>query len=84
MATAGLSENTMRERQKSAGSTCCSRCRGLMVVEDSFDSIAGGDHAGFQVRRCVQCGDVIDQVILEHRRSQLRNDLSRTYEGERL
>lgn len=39
----------------------CSRCGGLMVIEQ---------HADFPARRCVQCGEVIDPVILENRQRQ--------------
>ncbi|HEU4685998.1 MAG TPA: hypothetical protein VFS39_15940 [Nitrospira sp.] len=36
----------------------CARCGGFMVVEWSYDS---------DVRRCVQCGELVDSVILENR-----------------
>ena len=78
MATAELYEKTLNRREIPADSTRCFRCTGLMVVEESFDSMAGDAHADFPVRRCVQCGEVIDPVILHNRLSQLENDLSRT------
>jgi len=84
MATAGLYETTLNRRENPAASIQCFRCTGLMVVEESFDSIAGDAHAGFPVRRCVQCGEVIDPVILQNRRSQLRTDLGRTSDGRLL
>ena len=45
---------------------------GLMVVKESFDSIAGGGQVDSLVRRCVQCGEiVVDPVILQNRQLQL-------------
>src|ERR1044071_3252179 len=45
----------------------CSRCHGLMVVEQGFDSLFGASEAGSSLRRCVQCGEVVDPVILQNR-----------------
>lgn len=39
--------------------TTCSRCSGLMVVEQRLE---------FPVWRCVQCGERVDPVILQNRR----------------
>lgn len=36
----------------------CSRCGGFMVEEQLVD---------FEAHRCVQCGEVVDPVILENR-----------------
>lgn len=78
MATAGLFENKLKERERPADSIHCFRCRGLMIVEESFDSIAGAARGDFLVRRCVQCGEVVDPVILENRRSQRESELAQT------
>jgi hypothetical protein len=40
----------------------CPRCSGLMVAERCEDL------SDYTVRRCVQCGEVIDPVILQNRR----------------
>jgi hypothetical protein len=40
------------------GALICSRCGGFMVVESCYD---------FNVLRCVQCGDLVDPVILRNR-----------------
>jgi hypothetical protein len=40
----------------------CSRCGGLMVIEPCLD---------FQVQRCVQCGDIVDPVIVQNRQHPL-------------
>jgi RNase P subunit RPR2 len=61
-----------------AGSIRCSRCAGLMVIEQSSDSLLGTSEADVVLRRCVQCGEIIDPVILQNRRSQFGHDLSRT------
>ena len=37
----------------------CSRCGGLMVMEHLID---------FTALRCVQCGEIVDPVILHNRR----------------
>jgi ribosomal protein L37E len=38
--------------------TECPRCGGFMVIEPCFD---------FRVQRCVQCGNLVDPVILQNR-----------------
>ena len=83
MATTGLSAKRLIGRKTPAETVCCSRCAGLMVIEESFDSMTGRADVDFQVKRCVQCGEVIDPVILQNRRAQLGYDLGRS-EKERL
>lgn len=46
----------------------CARCGGLMVVDRCFDLLDDTGHLRFLARRCVQCGEVIDPVILRNRR----------------
>lgn len=84
MAMAGSYGKTLHRRENPVGSIRCFRCRGLMVVEESFDSMASDVHADFPVRRCVQCGEVIDPVILHNRRLQLQNDPSGASQGRLL
>jgi hypothetical protein len=48
----------------------CSRCEGLMVIEQCFDFTGHAGHLDCLARRCVQCGEVIDLVILRNRRQQ--------------
>jgi PHP family Zn ribbon phosphoesterase len=70
MVTAGkflmeqLGELNSIEWKKLASATRCSRCRGLMVIEPCFDFLAW---------RCVQCGDMIDPVILQNRQRLAMN-----------
>jgi hypothetical protein len=52
-------------------SPCCSRCGGLMVEERCMDI---GESLGgywFMAMRCVQCGDLVDEVILRNRYAHL-------------
>ncbi len=62
--TVGFHTNDLKEDElgywkQFAATTRCVRCSGLMVVEPCID---------FPVWRCVQCGEVIDPVILRNRR----------------
>jgi hypothetical protein len=45
----------------------CPRCGGLMVAEWCEDL------SDYRAQRCVQCGEVIDPVILRNRGAQQRN-----------
>ena len=60
-----------------AGQTRCCRCEGLMVVEQCSDLTGDAGHLDCQARRCVQCGEVIDPVILQNRRVQVGKHLAR-------
>lgn len=47
--------------------TECFRCGGLMVVDHCFDVLGDAGEIDCKVFRCIQCGDVVDPVILRHR-----------------
>jgi hypothetical protein len=49
--------------------TRCSRCGGLLVAEPCTDF--WDDVENLAVRRCVQCGALVDQVILQNRQRRL-------------
>ena len=49
----------------------CTRCGGLLVKELSIDLWRCTSELECGARRCVQCGDVIDVVILRNRRTRL-------------
>ena len=49
----------------------CTRCGGLLVNELSIDLWSCTNELEHGARRCMQCGDVIDAVILRNRRIQL-------------
>jgi hypothetical protein len=50
----------------------CARCGGLMVTEFCMDLLFCIGETEFTAKRCVQCGEVVDPVILRNR--QLRQD----------
>jgi|GEM_PF-2788065 len=60
----------------------CPRCSGFMVQE-RFEDLPG-DFAGlpFQAVRCVNCGEILDLLILEHRnqRPQPLNNRRRVHQ----
>ena len=45
----------------------CLRCGGLMVNEVSMDLMNSSSELECATRRCVQCGDIVDAVILRNR-----------------
>ncbi len=45
----------------------CRRCGGLMVSEVSMDLWNSTSELECATRRCVQCGDIVDAVILSNR-----------------
>jgi hypothetical protein len=45
----------------------CHRCNGMMVFEKFY-----GDSEYFFGWRCVLCGEIVDQVILENRLESIR------------
>ena len=45
----------------------CPRCSGLMVAEWCEDL------SDYRAQRCVQCGEIVDPVILRNRGAQQRN-----------
>ena len=72
----GLSVENLNEQNSGgwnqfANATSCSRCGGLMVIEQGFDLVNGGSRLDSRARRCVQCGELIDSVILQNRHRSL-------------
>lgn len=45
----------------------CTRCGGLLIREGLSDLLDDTGHVRRWARRCVQCGDIVDSVILKHR-----------------
>ena len=45
----------------------CARCGGLMVAEFCLDMLDDTGKLSFLARRCVQCGEVVDPIILKNR-----------------
>ena len=50
----------------------CTRCGGLMVNDFCMDLLNSTGELEFAAKRCVQCGAVVDPVILNNR--QLRQE----------
>ena len=48
------------------GSTC-TRCGGLMVQDFCLDVLSNMGESEFAAKRCVQCGEVVDSMILLNR-----------------
>ncbi len=48
----------------------CIRCGGLMAKDFCLDLLNSADEMAFAAKRCVQCGEVVDPVILRNRRLQ--------------
>ena len=76
MATA-LTEKTRAERLGSQPvssaapqESTCARCGGLMVTEFCMDLLNSIGETEFAAKRCVQCGEVVDPVILRNRRTR--------------
>ena len=45
----------------------CTRCGGLMVDDFCMDVLGNIGEAELAAKRCVQCGEVVDPVILRNR-----------------
>ena len=76
-----LNEANVAEWKELVGTTRCSRCGGLMVVEQCFDFLDDSGHLSFFARRCVQCGELVDPVILQNRRLRLLGGLEKSERG---
>jgi hypothetical protein len=53
-------------------SSTCIRCSGFMVREIYMDLLNSTSEVEFFALRCVQCGDVVDPVIMRHRETTKR------------
>ncbi len=73
--TERASVNQLQNRAVSSAflqETMCTRCGGLMVNDFCTDLLNSTGELEFAAKRCVQCGEVVDPVILRNRR--LRQD----------
>ena len=76
-----LNEANVAEWKELTGTARCSRCGGLMVVDQCFDFLDDSGHMSFFARRCVQCGELVDPVILQNRRLRLLGGLEKSERG---
>lgn len=47
--------------------TICTRCQGCVIPERLSDVLDDSGEMGFGGWRCLNCGDVFDRVVLQHR-----------------
>lgn len=62
-----INRNRQTAESVRGSSSCCERCGGLMIDERCMDI---GESLGgywFWAMRCIQCGDIVDEVILRNR-----------------
>ena len=52
---------------KSSTQQSCTRCRGYLASEVCIDLESDNGESAFRALRCVQCGDIVDEVILQNR-----------------
>ena len=76
-----LNEANVAEWKELVGTARCSRCGGLMVVEQCFDFLDDSGHLSFFANRCVQCGELVDPVILQNRRLRLLSGFEKSEGG---
>jgi len=60
-----LKDADTTSRKEGVSPVTCLRCGGLLVAEPCTD--LWDDGKNLAVRRCVQCGGLVDQVILQNR-----------------
>lgn len=51
--------------------SCCHRCGGFLVKERCIDYLEGQCNYAFWANRCIQCGDLVDEVTLRNRAKRL-------------
>lgn len=66
-----LKESDLTHWREFVSRAHCSRCGGLMVTEQCFDLLDDSGHLYFLAQRCIQCGELVDPVILQNRRLHL-------------
>jgi hypothetical protein len=76
-----LNETDVVEWKELVSREQCVRCGGLMVNEQCFDLLSDSGSVDFMARRCVQCGELIDPVILRNRRLRLFRGLEKSERG---
>jgi len=76
-----LKEVNVADWKELVSTAQCSRCGGLMVTEQCFDLLSDNGQLDFLAQRCVQCGELIDPVILQNRRLRLLRGLEKSERG---
>ena len=60
----------------------CARCGGLMVADFAMDVLFCIGETEFAAQRCVQCGEIVDPVILHNR--ETRQELMTAHHAGRM
>ena len=76
-----LEDVDIAEWMELVGAARCRRCGGLMVTEQCFDLLSDNGRRDFMAQRCVQCGELVDPVILHNRRLRLLRGLEKSESG---
>ena len=66
----GTTEEQLQSQKTSSAvqhESTCTRCGGLMVHDFCLDVLTSIGESKFVAKRCVQCGEVVDPVILSNR-----------------
>ena len=61
-----LSQTTRSTTTKSTRQSC-RRCGGYVSIEMCIDLDSDSGYSTFWAHRCIQCGDMVDEVILRNR-----------------
>jgi hypothetical protein len=61
-----LSQTTRLTTKKSTQQSC-RRCSGYVSIEMCIDLDSDSGYSTFWAHRCIQCGDMVDEVILRNR-----------------
>ncbi len=61
-----LSQTTRLTTKKSTQQSC-RRCSGYVIHELCMDLNSDSGYSTFWAHRCIQCGDMVDEVILRNR-----------------
>jgi hypothetical protein len=69
---AGVKAGKREEFSVLTPQSTCRRCGGLLVSDFCMDLLNSTGELEFATKRCVQCGDVVDPVILNHRIAKQR------------
>lgn len=62
----------------------CARCGGFMVNDSYLDLLNNVGESKFSAKRCVQCGEIVDPVILSNRQQLRQNSMAVQLPGKML
>jgi hypothetical protein len=65
--TEDLKHATTTDWKRLVGTAQCWRCGGLLVIAHCLDLLDDTGQLDFKALRCVQCGEVVDPIILYNR-----------------